>query len=251
MEFRSTIFVAENLHRTGFGAAHDALLLGLEIVVVGEVEPAMYDVECELRGKIVTVFFRVGRRGVGGDADLAGNASCGAALERDHVGRRRIRQEVGVQLRERGVSEKDDGEFAGRAAAAKIHCVLIEDRDRASDRAAIEAQARVLVRDGDGAGGHGQVELVVVLAIVLVLFLSEENEYEKENENDSGLPVRDHRRGCAHRQRFGGRRIRHASVQHVQQSKLKAVLDPREFEKGERRFVELAVVDSIADEAID
>lgn len=38
---------AEDFERAGFGAAHDAFFGGLKIVVAGEVEPAMDEVEGE------------------------------------------------------------------------------------------------------------------------------------------------------------------------------------------------------------
>ena len=54
--------------------------------------------------------------GVGRDADLAGGAFGGVAGKGDDVGGRRITEEVGMQLREGGVGQEDEGELAGRRA---------------------------------------------------------------------------------------------------------------------------------------
>ena len=95
-------------------------------IVSGEVE---VDVESGARrhrmgageffGEVVAVLFRVGAGGVGGDADLAGLAEGGLALEGDDVGRRGVGEEAAVQVGLLVVGEEGEGELALRAAAVE------------------------------------------------------------------------------------------------------------------------------------
>ena len=101
----------------GLGAAHDALPGGGEVVVAGEVQPAVDEVEGELGREVAALAPGKGGGGVGGDADLAGGAERGVAGEGDDVGRGGVGEEVGVEAGERGVGQEDEGERAGRAAA--------------------------------------------------------------------------------------------------------------------------------------
>lgn len=158
---------AQQVHRAGFGAAHFTFFGGLKVVVAGEVEPAVDEVEREFGGESGEEFLwertrggnvfrgRLTEGGVDGDADLAGETGSGVAFERDDVGDRRVVEEFGVELREGGVGEEDEGEFAGGATAAEVGGVGVEDGDGAFDRAAVEAEPRVAVGDGDRAGFHG------------------------------------------------------------------------------------------------
>jgi hypothetical protein len=107
--------------------------------------------------------------GVGGDADFAGGAEGGVALEGDHVGGRGVGEEVGVELGEVGVGEEDEGEFAGRSEEEFRFSIFdfrmrdggmgrelgVEEVDDARDGAAVEAEARVAVGEGDGASVQG------------------------------------------------------------------------------------------------
>lgn len=92
--------------------------------------------------------------GVRGDADFPGESEGGIALEGNHIGGGRVRQKIGVEFREGGVGEEDQGEFAGRRTAKKFMGVGVEGVNRANDRAAVEPEVRMAVRDGDGALGH-------------------------------------------------------------------------------------------------
>ena len=106
--------VPQEFHGHCLSAAHDAFFRRFKIVITGEMEPAMHQVEGEFRGELPLVPAGVAGRGVHGDANLARDAKRGIAFKRDHVGRRRIVEEVGVQLRERGIGEENKGKFAGR-----------------------------------------------------------------------------------------------------------------------------------------
>ena len=146
----------EVLHRAGFGAAHEAFLRGLQIIVAGEMEPAVHEIKRKLGGKIAAVSLRVTGGGIGGNADLAGDAVGGIAFEGDDVGRRRVVEEIGVELRESGVGEENEGEFAGRAAAAKFGGVSVEPGDDLRDGPARHVQTRMAVGDLEGARQSGR-----------------------------------------------------------------------------------------------
>jgi len=87
----------QNSHRAALGATHRAFFRRHQIVVAGEVQPAMDDVKRKFGAEVAAVFLRVGGGGVGRDADLAGDAVLRIALKRDHVGRGRILEKVVVQ----------------------------------------------------------------------------------------------------------------------------------------------------------
>ena len=103
----------------------------MEVVVASEVEPAVHDVEEEFGGEVVAILFGIALGGVHRNADFSGYAVDRIAFEGDDIGRRWIGEEVGVELGERVIVEKDQGEFAGRNAAEKFHGVQVEGGDDA------------------------------------------------------------------------------------------------------------------------
>jgi len=112
------------------------------------------DVEGEFLAEIALVLLRVGGGGVGGHADLAGDAELGLALKGDHVGRGRVVEEIVVEFGEFRVGHEREREFAVGAAAEEFLAVFVEDGDDAGDGFFVEAQARVGVVDVERAG-HG------------------------------------------------------------------------------------------------
>ena len=101
----------------GLGAAHDAFFGRFKVVVAGEVQPAVDDVEQEFGGKSGGggAGAKLAEGGVDGDADLAGDAVGGVAFEGDNVGDGRVVEERGVDFGEDGVGEEYEREFAGGA----------------------------------------------------------------------------------------------------------------------------------------
>lgn len=79
----------------------------------GEVQPAVDQVEGELRGEVGSAGSGLAGGGVDGDADLAGEAGGPVAFECDYVGGRGVLEKLPVEPGEVGVGEEDDGEFAG------------------------------------------------------------------------------------------------------------------------------------------
>lgn len=161
-----------------FGGALAAFFGGLEVVVAGEVEPAVDDVAEELFREGQVVAGGVGEGGVHGDADVAGVVEGGIALEGDDIGRSRIVEKVGVEAGEGGVGEESDGEFAKRDAARGSDGVFqlgagaaaagggeggeigggeaeigVEAVEGAGEHAAVEAELRVAIVDGEFAHG--------------------------------------------------------------------------------------------------
>lgn len=123
-------------------------------------QPAVHEVKRELGGEGglqarrecagVGMAGDLAEGGVGGDADFTGDAEGRVTFKRDHVGDRRIVEEVGVKLGEGFVGKKNERQFAGRAAVAKFLRVLVEGGDGARDGAPVDAQTRVAVGEGKG-----------------------------------------------------------------------------------------------------
>ena len=163
----------QKLHGPCFGAAHCAFLGGLEVVVAGEVEPAVDEVQYEFGGEI-PARADLADRGVNRDADFAGGALCRVAFEGDDVGGSRVGEEVGVKLGEGGVSQENEGELAGwnfrisildlRLGGTGLVTATcgkkfgVEGVNYTGHGAAIQAQAGVAVSDEDFAMGHAEPE---------------------------------------------------------------------------------------------
>ena len=133
----------EHFHRAGFGGAHEAFFGGLEVVVAGEVQPAVNHVKSQFFAEIAGMFLGVGGGGVGGNADLASDAERGLALEGDDVGCGWVVEKIGVELGQFGVAHEGEREFAGGAAATKFVGVSIERGDDVDDGLFVDPQARV------------------------------------------------------------------------------------------------------------
>ena len=118
-KFRHGICVVQQFHRASFSGTHATLLCRSQIVVAGEMQPAVHDVEHQLCGEIAAVLPRVSEGGVGRNADFTGESGDAIAFERDDVRRGRIVHEIGVNLGESAVGEKRDREFARRTAARR------------------------------------------------------------------------------------------------------------------------------------
>lgn len=153
----------------GLGAAHDAFFGRFKVVVAGEVQPAVDDVEQEFVGKSGggRAGAELAEGGVDGDADFAGDAVVGVALEGDHIGDGRVVEERGVKFGEVGIGQENEGELTRRAERNfgieppdfRISKFGVEGVDGADQGAAVEAKAGVAVGDGDLAGwggGHGR-----------------------------------------------------------------------------------------------
>lgn len=138
----------------------------------------MHQVEGEFGGEVGPAGAGFAGSGVDGDADLAGEAGGGVALEGDHVCGRGIIEKVRMKSREGGVGEENDGEFAGggareagggrpeaggRRAAPKdrggstgwgeVGGGPVEEGEEADDGGARKAQAGVAIGESDGARG--------------------------------------------------------------------------------------------------
>ena len=113
---RENLLRAQQPKGTGFGAAHQAFFPGLQIVVTGEVEPAMDDVKEEFGGEGgLGARSGLAKRGIDRNTDLARGAVGGVAFEGDNVGDGRVVEERGVEFGEDGVGEEYEREFAGGA----------------------------------------------------------------------------------------------------------------------------------------
>ena len=162
-EHRDGVVGAEDFHGASFGTTHDPFLGGLEVVVAGKVKPAVDQVERQLGREIAAGLTREGSGGVGRYTNFTCNLEGGIALERDDVGRRGVSEEVGVELRKRGVGEEDEGEFTGRGGAKTGSRgaswsggeISVERVDYADDSAAIDPEARMAIGDGNLARGSG------------------------------------------------------------------------------------------------
>ena len=139
----------EEFQGAGFGAAHETFLVGVQIVVAGEVEPAVDEVEGELGGKVVFMDLGVNNGNISRNTDFAGDVEVGLALESDDVGGGGVVEEIGVELGLLGIGEDDEGELALGAATAEAAGGGIEELDGAQDGRAGDAQARVAVGDDD------------------------------------------------------------------------------------------------------
>ena len=69
----------------GFRASHRAFLPRDQVIVAGEMEPAVHEVQRQLRAEITSMFSGVRGRRVGGNTDLAGGSQIWISLERDDV----------------------------------------------------------------------------------------------------------------------------------------------------------------------
>ncbi len=141
--------LGEEFQGAGFRAAHETFFVRVQVVVAGEVEPAVDEVKGELGGKVVFMGLGVGGGGIGGDADFAGDVEVGLALESDDVGGGGVVEEIGVELGLLGIGEDDEGELALGAATAESAGGGVEELDGAQDAWAGDAQARVAVGDDD------------------------------------------------------------------------------------------------------
>ena len=144
---------------TGFRASHRALLLRDQIIVAGEVEPAVHEVQRQFRAEIVAMLSGVRGSGVSGNTDLPGGSQIRISLEGDDVGGGRIVEKIGVQSCEFRVREDDDGKFArGHSRGRKADCggVLVEQRDDSCNRSVIDAQPGMTVCDRHFARGRGR-----------------------------------------------------------------------------------------------
>ena len=107
---------SEQAKGAGFGAAHEAFFGGLQIVVTGQVEPAMDNVKEKFGGEGgFGPRSGLAKRGIDRNADLTRGAVGGVAFEGDDVGDGRIVKKRAVELGERGIGEEDERKFAGRA----------------------------------------------------------------------------------------------------------------------------------------
>jgi hypothetical protein len=137
------------------GGAHAFLVCRQKVIVAGEVEPAVHDVEGQLLRKITAMLFREGAGGVSRDADFSRLPRLGrGAGKGDDVGRRRIAEERGMQARQGGVGEKGEGEFARRNApsgrgAKDFVGMRVEQMDDCNDSMTIETEPRMAVVDAD------------------------------------------------------------------------------------------------------
>jgi len=139
--------------RPVLGSAHRPLLDRHQIVVTGEVQPAVHDVERELFRERAAVFPGVRGGGVGRHANLARETERGLAGEGDDIGRLRISEKIGVEPGEVRIGEQGHGKFTGRTAAAEARGVRIENVDDLPERATVDAEARMAVGDGEAAHG--------------------------------------------------------------------------------------------------
>jgi hypothetical protein len=205
---------AEKFKGAFLGGAEAAFFLGLKIVVAGKVEPAVDDVAEEFLGERNAVFFGVGAGGVHRDADVAGVTEGLVALEGDDVGGARVVEVVGVEFGEGAVGEEGDREFTRRGATALEFGAAtpggaeggeigggesemgVEVDEGAGQSAAVEAEARVAVREGEfahwGRSQEGESFSFFVLLLVLgfgnrgVSIREDGNEYENEKEDAKG-----------------------------------------------------------------
>ena len=138
-----------------FRAAHRSFFPRNPIIVTGEVEPAMYEVQRQLRAEFAPMFSGVGVGGVGGNTNLARRSEIRITLERDDVGGRGIVEEISVKPRELRVCEDDDGKLSGghrRHRKSDRRDVCVEQFNHTRDGAAVDAQARMAVGDRNLAG---------------------------------------------------------------------------------------------------
>lgn len=108
IKFRNSPGCAQRFHRLRLGPAHGALSVGPEIVVPGEVKPAVGEVKGQFLGEIPAMGRRESGGGFRGNANLAGRPKCGLAREGDDIGDRRVPEEPPVKIGERRVGEKSD-----------------------------------------------------------------------------------------------------------------------------------------------
>jgi hypothetical protein len=142
-----------------FRASHRAFLLRDQIIVAGEVEPAVHEVQRQLGAEIAPMFSGVRGRSVGGNADLPRGSQIRISLEGDDVGGGGIVEKIGVQSCEFRVGENDEGKFArghGCGRKADCGCVPVEQCDDARNRLRIDAQTGMPVCDRDFARGRGR-----------------------------------------------------------------------------------------------
>ena len=86
----------EQRHRPGLGGAHAAFLRRGAVIVSGEVQPAVHEVERQFLRKTAPAARRKRGRGSGRHADFARLAGPRRAVERDDVGGGGIIEERGV-----------------------------------------------------------------------------------------------------------------------------------------------------------
>lgn len=156
-EARERARVCDQAQGAGLGATHTAFERGRAVVVAGEVEPAVHDVEGEFGAEVAVVLVGEAGGSVGGDTDFAGESEFRPAGKSDDVGRAGVLEEVGVEAGEGAIGEEDEGELAaeeGGVTDGERSLGAVEGSDGGRDGALVEPEARVMVGDDAGARVH-------------------------------------------------------------------------------------------------
>jgi len=157
---REESVLPEMAHRPGLGPAHAALLRGGQVVMAGEMQPAVDDVEGELRREPArSARSRTGLadRGVGRHADLPGHSGLvvPGVVESDDIRCGRIAQKPRMEPGERRVREEDNGEIAGTRkggpGSGQRGGGPVKGTHGAEQRAAVDAQSGMEIGNGDAA----------------------------------------------------------------------------------------------------
>jgi hypothetical protein len=147
----------QNFQRARFSPAHRAFLRRHQIIMPGEVQPAVHQIQRELAGEIAALGPGEVPCGVHGYTDFAAEILRGVARERDHVGGRRISEKLGVQLRQFRIAQENQGELAGKRCCAgwgQPPTVRIQSLNRQDDGRPVQLEFRVTVRDRHPARGR-------------------------------------------------------------------------------------------------
>ena len=106
--------LVEGLENDVFGLAHFLPVGVVAVVEASKVEPSVSDIEGEFAGKGQVEFGGTCAGMVDGDDYFPGGLHFGCGGESDNISGTGVIHELGVDVGDGGVVDKDDGEFAGR-----------------------------------------------------------------------------------------------------------------------------------------